>query len=184
MKTANPFVPTVSLLIVPQRNHRERVKTVVFCIVAAHVVFLLALLAQDFRTSRQTEGVSMAQTEDSAAAATSAIPCADRKVVPTAAAAAVAAPKPIVPTAAPASEPVAPRAQPAARPGSSSATGAADALYVVKSGDTLAQIARAQGTSVRALKAANGLSNERLLVGVRLKLPDSRMANATLARNL
>ena len=43
--------------------------------------------------------------------------------------------------------------------------------YVVKSGDTLSAIAKAHGTTVKALRAANGLPNDHILVGKELKLP-------------
>ena len=44
-------------------------------------------------------------------------------------------------------------------------------LYVVKHGDTLIRIARLHGTTVKALKAVNGLASDALAVGAELKLP-------------
>jgi LysM repeat protein len=46
-----------------------------------------------------------------------------------------------------------------------------ETIYVVKSGDSLTRIAKAHGTTVKALKAANGLENDRIVVGARLKIP-------------
>jgi len=46
-----------------------------------------------------------------------------------------------------------------------------ETLYVVKSGDSLTRIAKAHGTTVRAIKAANGLENDRIVVGAKLKIP-------------
>jgi len=46
-----------------------------------------------------------------------------------------------------------------------------EALYVVKSGDSLIRIAKVHGTTVKALKAANGLESDRIVVGARLKIP-------------
>ena len=46
-----------------------------------------------------------------------------------------------------------------------------ETLYVVKSGDTLIRIAKVHGTTVKALKAANGLENDRIVVGAKLKIP-------------
>jgi len=43
--------------------------------------------------------------------------------------------------------------------------------YVVKSGDTLTKIAKAHGTTVKALQAANNLTTTKLHVGQKLKLP-------------
>jgi LysM repeat protein len=46
-----------------------------------------------------------------------------------------------------------------------------ETLYVVKSGDSLTRIAKAHGTTVKALKAANGLQSDRIVVGAKLKIP-------------
>jgi LysM repeat protein len=43
--------------------------------------------------------------------------------------------------------------------------------YTVKSGDTLTKIAKAHGTSVKALETANGLSTTKIKVGQKLKIP-------------
>jgi len=45
------------------------------------------------------------------------------------------------------------------------------AIIVVRRGDTLWHIARIHHTSVRALKAENGLRSDRILVGQKLKIP-------------
>jgi len=54
--------------------------------------------------------------------------------------------------------------------------------YVVKSGDTLGKIARTHGTTVRAIKAANGLTGDRIVLGQNLKLPESRAAAKSTTR--
>jgi len=54
--------------------------------------------------------------------------------------------------------------------------------YVVKSGDTLDRIARAHGTTVRAIKAANGLTSDNIVAGQNLKLPGSRTAGTSSGR--
>jgi LysM repeat protein len=54
--------------------------------------------------------------------------------------------------------------------------------YVVKSGDTLGKIARTHGTTVHAIKVANGLSSDRLVLGQNLKLPESRAAGKSGTR--
>jgi LysM repeat protein len=43
--------------------------------------------------------------------------------------------------------------------------------YVVKKGDTLGKIAKAHGTTVKAIKLANGLSSDQISVGKTIKLP-------------
>jgi LysM repeat protein len=53
-------------------------------------------------------------------------------------------------------------------------SGVADAggeLYTIKSGDTLAKIAKAHGTTVKAIQAENNLSTTKILVGHKLKIP-------------
>jgi LysM repeat protein len=59
-----------------------------------------------------------------------------------------------------------------------------EAPYVVKSGDTLFGIARACGCMVKALKSVNGLTTDRLMVGQKLKLPESRVQIASITRPL
>jgi LysM repeat protein len=49
-------------------------------------------------------------------------------------------------------------------------------IYVVKSGDTLSRIAKAHGTTVKALKTANHLSSDRIFVGEKLKLSQAKSA--------
>ena len=50
--------------------------------------------------------------------------------------------------------------------------------YLVKAGDTLLKIAMANGTTVKEIKALNGLTTDRIKVGDKLKLP-ARSAPAT-----
>ena len=61
-------------------------------------------------------------------------------------------------------------------------TGKAQARYVVKSGDSLSRIARAHGTTVQALKAANGLTSDRVVAGQTLKMPETKTAGAAAAQ--
>ena len=51
-----------------------------------------------------------------------------------------------------------------------------DQPYVVKSGDTLGKIAKDHGTTVKAIQAANNLSDTRIKVGQKLKLPAKSVA--------
>jgi LysM repeat protein len=59
-------------------------------------------------------------------------------------------------------------ASPAAAP---PAPGDDTLTYKVKSGDTLMKIARSHGTTVKAIKALNGLKTDQIKVGQVLKLP-------------
>lgn len=56
-------------------------------------------------------------------------------------------------------------------------------IYVVKSGDTLTRIARAHGTTVKALKNANQLTSDRIFVGERLKLSQAKSVTANAVHN-
>ena len=56
-------------------------------------------------------------------------------------------------------------------------------IYVVKSGDTLSRIAKAHGTTVKALKTANHLSSDRIFVGEKLKLSPAKSATANPAHS-
>ena len=58
----------------------------------------------------------------------------------------------------------------------------AQGRYVVKSGDTLSRIARAHKTTVQALKAANGLTSDRVVAGQTLKMPEARAAGTSGAQ--
>jgi LysM repeat protein len=57
-----------------------------------------------------------------------------------------------------------------ATPASASEDTASEA-YVVKSGDTLTKIAKAHGTTVKAIMAANNLTTKMIKVGKKLKIP-------------
>ncbi len=56
------------------------------------------------------------------------------------------------------------------------------AHYLVKSGDGLRRIARTHGTTVQAIKAANGLTSDRIAAGQELKLPESKTASTSTSR--
>lgn len=49
--------------------------------------------------------------------------------------------------------------------------GGSEAIYTVKSGDTLTRIARAHHTSVKAIQRANGLATSNIRVGQKLRIP-------------
>jgi len=50
--------------------------------------------------------------------------------------------------------------------------------YTVKSGDTLTKIAKAHGTTIKALESENGLSTTKIKVGQKLKIPATASAAA------
>lgn len=72
---------------------------------------------------------------------------------------------------------------PASAPTHASAKASASpSRYVVKTGDTLGRIARAHRTTVQAIKAANGLTSDRIVVGKSLRMPEPKVARATVAQ--
>lgn len=58
-----------------------------------------------------------------------------------------------------------------AQPGGASPAADKGKTYKVKSGDNLTKIAKAHGTTVKALRAANNLSTDQIKVGQALKIP-------------
>jgi LysM repeat protein len=68
-----------------------------------------------------------------------------------------------------------------AEPGKSdsSSTASKGSMHKVKPGETLTKIAKLHGTTVRALRAANDLKTDRLVVGQVLKLPVFSAASAS-----
>lgn len=73
----------------------------------------------------------------------------------------------------------------AASPGATVAAPAATAsdnqIYKVKSGDTLTSIARHHGVTVKALRSANNLTSDRIVVGQKLKIPSKPSTAAPMA---
>jgi len=62
------------------------------------------------------------------------------------------------------------------------AAGSSDAtVYVVKSGDNLGKIAKAHGTTVKALEALNDMKNSAIKAGVKLKVPVMKVASVDAA---
>ena len=68
-----------------------------------------------------------------------------------------------------------------AAPTVSAAGDVGTASYTVKSGDTLTKIAKAHGTTVKLIEAANGLSTTKIKVGQKLKIPSKAEAAAPVA---
>jgi peptidoglycan endopeptidase LytE len=60
-----------------------------------------------------------------------------------------------------------------------SASAAGDQTYAVKSGDNLTKIAVQHGTTLKALRAANGLKTDSIKVGQKLKIPAKAAAPST-----
>src|SRR5262245_743471 len=63
--------------------------------------------------------------------------------------------------------------------GSTTSAVSTDGSYVVKPGDNLTTIAKAHGTTVKALRAANNLKTDQIRVNQKLKLPVKAAAGVT-----
>jgi LysM repeat protein len=157
MNTSNPFqIPACLQRADSEQRRRERFKKGFIAVVAAVVVLLIGLLIEGCVSEKATT------------------PPPAQKI------AELPAPQPSQPLVVqkPISNPQ-PNLAPAAKPapvisGNAAATAShAETLYVVKSGDTLTRIARVHGTTVKALKSANSLDGDRLIVGAKLKIPQA-----------
>ena len=69
--------------------------------------------------------------------------------------------------------PATPLSNPASQGSPVTDAGRSMTVYVVKSGDTLSRIAKTHGTTVKAIEAANGLNDDLILVGAKLKIPEA-----------
>jgi LysM repeat protein len=156
MNTSNPFqIPVCLQRADSEQRRRERFKKGFIAVVAAIVVLLVGLLIEGCMTEKAANLVPGSQVTDFTTS---------RQSQPMA-----AAQKPEINSQL---NPVETR-QPAAVVANGDAAVASHAvtLYVVKPGDSLTRIARTHGTTVKALKAANSLDNDRIVVGAKLKIP-------------
>jgi LysM repeat protein len=67
---------------------------------------------------------------------------------------------------------------PAAAPGAAEMGAGAEQTYAVKSGDSLTKIAKEFATTVKAIRAANSLTTDKIKVGQKLKIPAKASAPA------
>jgi nucleoid-associated protein YgaU len=156
VKTLNPFVPTVPLISVPSRSRRERFKKVVFLVLAAHMALLLGLLMSDYHRDLTIYARELPSGSALAAQAPEALPDPTPASLPPA-------------QASPA--PVAKPAAPVLKATVTSAPTRPETFYTVQSGDTLNDIAKKYGTTLKAIKTANNLTAEHLRVSQKLKIP-------------
>jgi LysM repeat protein len=160
MNSANPFqIPVCLQRADSQQRRRERFKRGFITVVAAIVVLLVGMLIEGCMTEKSTATSPTVGEKITVQPAPRVNPetVAEQK------------PNQPLPSVSSASQPP---AAPAAS--ESAATGShVKMVYQVKSGDTLTRIARVHGTTITALKAANNMSNDRIVVGAKLKIPDA-----------
>ena len=178
MNTPNPLVPQGSLQQ-HQSQGKSTIRIAVLTIIAVHAVFFTGLLLQSgckpdadknasnasgtksatnnemakldpgyYSTSRELPSVA---TNLSAAAHTQATDLGQPSS-PAPASTSTSLPPPVNETPAPAKD------------------------YAIVKGDTLGKIAQQHGTTTKAVRAANGMKTDRLLVGQKIKLPAASKA--------
>jgi LysM repeat protein len=168
--SSNPFNLPTTYLADQQQMRRERVKVTFYAVVGTMVVFCLTLLFQGCKhqqigTEIPAEVSSMTPPVETASSTLQSMEEPHSQTVTAAHAATPQAPavqSPPVQAAV-----VQPSPAPVPRP-----VAAAPSIdYVIKQGDSLFGIAKAHGTTVQAIKSANQLSSDRILVGKSLKIP-------------
>lgn len=159
MNPSNPFqIPSCLQRADSQQRRRERFKKGFIAAVVAVVILLVGLLiagCMSEQTAATTPVKKVTKSTDLPASWTNPALMVEQKPKP--------GPQPNLNATSRTAPPVSKeKAMTASHP---------EALYVVKSGDSLTRIAKVHGTTVKALKAANGLESDRIVVGARLKIP-------------
>jgi LysM repeat protein len=157
----NPFqIPACFETSLLQRR-QDRLKKIVFAVVSTGVLLMLGLLIEGCmseHSARMQSGTSLADAPPAAVETQPALASTEAAVSASSSAPEVVPQSPQLPVQ---------------KVSASTATGQITAVYVVKSGDTLAKIAKTHGTTIKAIKSANGLDTDHIWVGQKLKLSDS-----------
>jgi LysM repeat protein len=155
MNNPNPFLPQGSVL--EQNRRRSRMKLGVFCVLAAGVCGLTAMLIQGCKKEQNAENVPPVDVNPPPLVDTNPPAMTNPPAI-----------EPVMPTnPLPAIAPVMP------------AVPAAGTEYVVVKGDTLAKIAKNNHVTLKALMDANpGVQPAKLKVGQKLTLPAGSTAAA------
>ena len=170
-----------------ERRRRERFKIGVYAALGTAAFFLAGMLIQGCQNRQEAASVEP-KTETTEQATNQSLPQPTNPTDP--ALATASRPESNSASPAPASEaPLPPEPTPSASAASAPAltntppaapVTAESAVYVVKHGDSLFKIARAHGTSVKALKGANGLKGDTIVAGRKLKIPRAKTAASTI----
>ena len=158
MNKTNPFqIP--SCFQIDHERRRERFKRTFMAVVATGILLLIGLLI-----------VGCMSEHAKAAGSTGA--AADLPEPPANTPASVAEQMPVsIPQPNP--QPAVSQSVSAVSNKNTPPAGRLEAVYAVKAGDTLTRIAKAHGTTVKAIEAANGLASDHIAVGAKLKLPEA-----------
>ncbi len=158
MNTTNPFQVPSCFQIDHERRRRERFKRTFIAVVTAGILLMIGLLIEGCMSEH-------------AKAAAPASPVADLPAPPSNIPAVATEPMPVtVPESNP--QPTVSQSPTTVSKVSISPAVRSETIHVVKAGDTLTRIALAHGITVRAIEDANGLANDRIAVGTKLKLPE------------
>jgi LysM repeat protein len=191
MTASNPIIPPGSPLQRSRPGRNPKLVVTVFAILAVHVLLLSGLLIQGCkREDKNAAGTSDASATATVPNDTSRGTAPSFTGVPSAQQPAQMSPAPEVASAQSTgsvvvvSEPNLPKmdqtsSAPRAAAGASSAAVKYDgpvSVYVVKPGDNLTRIAKAHGTTAKAIREASGLKTDRILVGQKLKVPQGTAA--------
>jgi LysM repeat protein len=162
VNATNPFQLPAWSDINREQRRRARFKKTVISIIVVIVLLLVGLLIEGCESER-------------AAMVTPEPPPSPAQAVPAIPQTPVAAAETQKPAVSPQAQPAAtsPAAPTVVKADTASNASQSGAVYVVKSGDTLTQIARTHGTTIKALEAANGLTGDHILVGAKLKIPEA-----------
>ena len=146
------------------QRRRERFLKGVFVAVAGTTVLLavLLILGCNSEHARAASAMAVAAAVSTAASDTSVT---DFETGPRIASTQTSPPP--TPFGAPPAVPVVSKA------GETAPAGQPAIIYVVKPADTLSGIAKAHGTTVQAVKLANGLDTDRIGIGMKLKMPEA-----------
>ena len=155
MSASNPFqIPSCLQRTDFQQRRQKRFKQTVIAIIAVIGLMLIGLLIEGCKSERT-------------AGATRITPLGE---VPVAAEIQIAAAAPVEPKPEPNLQLAVPQSAPTVSKANAPAAVHPETVYLVKAGDTLSRIAKAHGTTVKAIKTVNGLANDRIAVGAKLKL--------------
>lgn len=163
MSAQNPFqIPDCFKLDIEQRRRERFKKTVVTAVIVSVAVVVGLLIEGCVSEKSQTSQTTASVTEN-------AVQTPSETLAPSPALqtqqTTISQATPPVPL-----RPVAP-IKTATPVQSAEATG--EAFYFVKSGDTLSRIAKTHNTTIKALKSANELATDRIVVGEKLKIPSA-----------
>lgn len=187
MSSANPIIPPGSPLHRTQPASNSKLLVSVFAVIVVHVFLLAGVLIQG---CQRQDTVAPPPEGITADAPPSTTPLDNSRIEPM-------NPAPEPPIAVAPVPPARTETVPAARPEPPSTTPTPNVdrtvsspairdvppptpatkpagetvRYVVKSGDTLTKIARVHHTTVQAIRSANNLKTDRILVGQKLKVP-------------